>query len=115
MMMSRPPAPEEFVLVLVTVPDAEAAATMAKTLVGERLAACVNVLPTLRSIYEFEGALRDDSEALCLVKTRRSLYPILRDRVTALHPYNVPEIIALTLSEGNAPYLEWLQTSTRHL
>lgn len=115
MMISAPPGPEEFVVVLVTMPDAETAARIGSTLVQERLAACVNIVPTLRSIYEFEGKLNDDSEALCLIKTRRSLYPGLRDRVSALHPYQVPEIIALPLCEGNASYLGWLLTSTQPL
>jgi periplasmic divalent cation tolerance protein len=105
-------ASSEFVVVFVTVPDAAVGATLGRTLVEERLAACVNVLPGLRSIYEFEGKLCDESEALCLVKTRRALYPALRDRVSALHPYRVPEIVALPIALGNEPYLSWLAGNT---
>lgn len=108
-----PPSPDLFVVVLVTMPDAETAARVGRTLVEERLAACVNVIPGLRSIYVFEGKLCDDAEALCLLKTRRALYPALRDRLAGLHPYQVPEIIALPLVEGNAPYLAWLAAGTQ--
>jgi periplasmic divalent cation tolerance protein len=108
-----PEAPADFLVVLVTVPDAEIGARLGRTLVEEQLAACVNVIPGLRSIYHYGGKLCDDAEALCLLKTRRALYPALRDRVAALHPYEVPEIIALPLVEGNAPYLAWLAAGTR--
>jgi periplasmic divalent cation tolerance protein len=111
--MADSPAPSEFVVVLVTMPDADTAARAGRTLVEERLAACVNVVPGLRSIYEYGGKLCDDAEVLCLFKTRRALYPAFRDRMTALHPYEVPEIIALPLAEGNAPYLAWLAAGTQ--
>src|SRR5690348_23478 len=106
-------SPADFIVVLATMPDADTAARIGRTLVEEKLAACVNVIPGLRSIYEYGGKLCDDAEALCLFKTRRALYPALRDRVAALHPYEVSEIIALPLAEGNAPYLAWLAAGTR--
>jgi periplasmic divalent cation tolerance protein len=111
--MSNSPSPTDFVLVLVTMPEGETAARVGRTLVEEQLAACVNVIPGLRSIYQYGGKLCDDAEVLCLFKTRRTLYPALRDRMTELHPYEVPEIIALPLAEGNAPYLAWLLAGTR--
>jgi periplasmic divalent cation tolerance protein len=103
---------DEFVLVLVTVPDAEAGARIGRALVEARLAACVNIVPAVRSIYEWAGNVNDEGEALCLIKSRRELYPALRDRVSAMHPYEVPEIVALSLAEGNAPYLAWLAAGT---
>lgn len=111
--MTESGAAEQFVLVLVTAPSQEVAAELARAVVGEELAACVNVIPGLRSIYRWDGKVTDDAEVLCLMKTRRALYPALRDRVGALHPYQVPEIIAVPLAEGNAPYLTWLAASTR--
>ena len=106
-------APDDaFVVVLVTAPTAEVATTIAHAVVGEKLAACVNIVPGLRSIYAWQGKLCDDTEVLCIVKTRRALFSALRDRVTALHPYEVPEIIALPISDGSAPYLAWLQHET---
>jgi periplasmic divalent cation tolerance protein len=105
-------SPSEFLVVLVTMPDVDTAARLGRTVVEEKLAACVNVIPGLRSIYEYGGKLCDDSEVLCLFKTRRALYPALRDRLTGLHPYEVPELIAVPLAEGNEPYLDWLARGT---
>lgn len=100
-------------IVLVTVPDADKAAEMARALVDESLVACVNIVPGVRSIYRFEGRTCDDAEVLCVMKTRRDLYPALRDRVTALHPYRVPEIVAIDMDDAAAPYLAWLMESTQ--
>jgi len=105
--------PDAFVVVFVTAPNTEVAAAIAHAVVGEKLAACVNIVPGLRSIYTWQGKPCDDAEVLCIVKTRRALFPALRDRVAALHPYEVPEIIALPISDGSAPYLAWLQHETK--
>jgi periplasmic divalent cation tolerance protein len=105
-------APEDFIVVLITVPNQDVAATLANALVEEKLVACVNILPGVRSIYAWQGKICDDSELLCVLKTRRVLFAAVRDRVVALHPYEVPEIVALPLIEGNAPYLDWLQKET---
>jgi len=105
--------PDEFVVVLVTAPNADVAANLAKILVAEKLVACVNILPGLRSIYAWEGKVCDEGEVLCVIKTRRALFAAVRERVVSLHPYEVPEIIALPLVEGSAPYLAWLRDETR--
>ena len=95
-----------------TAPDADVAGRIASTLVAEKLVACANILPGLRSIYRWEGKRCDEAEVLCLMKTRLDLFSTLRDRIAALHPYQVPEIIALPLAAGNAPYLDWIRQST---
>lgn len=95
-------------VVLVTAPDAEVAARLARTLVEDRLAACGNVLPGLRSIYRWEGQVHDEPEALLLLKTTRARFEALREAVLRLHPYQVPEVIALPVEAGSAPYLAWL-------
>jgi periplasmic divalent cation tolerance protein len=95
-----------------TAPDADVAGRIANTLVDERLVACVNILPGLRSIYRWEGKLCDETEVLCLMKTRLNLFPALRDRIATLHPYRVPEIIALSLAAGSVPYLDWIRSLT---
>ncbi len=95
-------------VVLVTAPDAEVAARLARALVEDRLAACGNVLPGLRSIYRWEGQVHDEPEALLLLKTTRARFEALREAVLRLHPYQVPEVIALPVEAGSAPYLAWL-------
>jgi periplasmic divalent cation tolerance protein len=107
------PPPADFIVVLVTVPDDEVAGRIAHALVSEKLAACVNVLPGVRSVYAWEGEICNEGELLCLLKTRRELFPDVRERVLALHPYQIPEIVALPLAEGSAPYLAWLRGGTR--
>jgi periplasmic divalent cation tolerance protein len=79
-----------------------------RVLVDERLAACVNLVPTVRSIYRWQGAIQDDAEALAVIKTTAERYPALASRLAELHPYDVPEILALPLDDGHAKYLAWL-------
>ncbi len=100
-------------VVLVTTPTPERAAEIARALVEERLAACGNVLPAIRSIYRWEGKVQDEAEALLVLKTTRARLEALRDRVLALHPYEVPEVLALPVEAGSAPYLAWLAAETR--
>ena len=95
-------------VVLSTFPDADKAAEIARVLVDERLAACVNLVPTVRSIYRWQGAIQDDAEALAVIKTTAERYPALASRLAELHPYDVPEILALPLDDGHAKYLAWL-------
>jgi len=101
------------IVVMVTAPGMEKATEMARTLVEEHLCACVNIVPGVRSIYVFEDKLCDDAEVLCVIKTRVELFGPLRDRIAALHPYKIPEILALAVDDANAPYLDWVRASTR--
>jgi periplasmic divalent cation tolerance protein len=95
-------------VVLSTFPDAEKAAQVARMLIDERLAACVNLVATVRSIYRWQGAIQDDAEALAIIKTTADRYAALAARLAELHPYDVPEIIAVPLADGHPPYLAWL-------
>jgi periplasmic divalent cation tolerance protein len=101
------------VVVLVTAPTAEAAAEIARALVEEGLAACGNVIPGIRSIYRWAGEVHDDAEALLVLKTERRLVPAMKERLPALHPYQVPELVALPVEDGLAPYLAWIAASVR--
>jgi periplasmic divalent cation tolerance protein len=101
------------VVVLVTAPSADKAAELARTLVEEQLAACGNVLPALRSIYRWEGKVHDEPEALLILKTRANLFEALRERIVALHPYQLPEVLRLDVAAGHLPYLEWIGASVR--
>jgi periplasmic divalent cation tolerance protein len=100
-------------VVLCTVPSAEVAEKIAHAVVGEQLAACVNVVPGLRSIYAWKGEIADDQELLCVIKTRRERFDALRARILELHPYEVAEVIALPVEAGNPPYLQWIQAETK--
>jgi periplasmic divalent cation tolerance protein len=102
----------EALVVLVTAPTADRAAEIARALVEERLAACGNVVPAIRSIYRWEGKVQDDAEALLVLKTTRARFDALRARVLALHPYEVPEVVALSVDAGSAPYLAWIAGET---
>jgi periplasmic divalent cation tolerance protein len=100
-------------VVLCTVPDEGSAGRIAQALVAEGLAACVNVLPRLSSVYRWEGEVRSSEEVLLILKTRQERYAALEARVKELHPYTVPEIIALPIQQGSKDYLDWLLQSTQ--
>ena len=95
-------------LVLCTCPDEASATRIAQALVAERLAACVTRLPGARSVYRWHGAIEQADEVQLLIKTTRAGFEPLRTRLAALHPYAVPEILALPVEAGHAPYLDWL-------
>ncbi len=103
----------EHVVAITTAPSAEKAAEIARALVGERLAACVNLVPGVTSIYRWQGAVHEDAETVCVIKTRRDLVDRLRARLVALHPYEVPELVVLDVVDGHAPYLAWIDESLR--
>jgi periplasmic divalent cation tolerance protein len=96
------------VVILVTVPNLQVATQIAEALVGEQLVACVNVLPEVMSIYRWKGAVERARELLCVIKTTAERFEAVRARVVSLHPYEVPEVIALPVTDGHAPYLEWM-------
>lgn len=102
-------------LCLSTCPDAETAARIARALVEERLAACVNRLPGVASTYRWQGEIHEDAEVLLVIKTTRERFDALRDRLAELHPYEVPELVAFEIADGLPAYLEWLarETATR--
>jgi periplasmic divalent cation tolerance protein len=100
-------------LVLITAPSADEGARLGRALVEERLAACVNIVPGLRSIYRWEGEMQDDAEALLIVKSSPALFEALEARVRELHPYEVPEVLAIPVAAGSAPYLRWLHGEIR--
>ena len=99
-------------LVLVTAP-ADAGPELARKLVEERLAACVNQIPGVRSVYRWEGKVVEDEEVLLVIKTTEERLAALMKRVPELHPYQVPEVLALPVAQGHPPYLAWLAEVTR--
>jgi periplasmic divalent cation tolerance protein len=102
----------DFVIVLTTFPVNRDADQLAQQLVGERLAACVNVLPPMRSIYTWKGAVESAEERQIVIKTVAARIRDLEKRLKELHPYDVPEFVVLPLIDGSAAYLSWLSENT---
>ena len=103
---------DQFVLVLTTFPAEGDAESLARKLVDERLAACVNVLPPMRSIYTWKGAIELSDERQLLIKTATHRVKELETRLKELHPYDVPEFLVIAVLEGSGDYLSWLAEST---
>jgi periplasmic divalent cation tolerance protein len=101
--------PDQAIVVLATFPTDDLAADVARAVVGERLAACASLVPRVRSIYRWQGAIQDDAETIAVIKTTHGQLAALAARIAALHSYDVPEIIALPIVGGHAPYLAWLR------
>ena len=99
---------KDFLLVLSTCPDADTADRLARALLEAGLAACINVVPGLRSLYVWKGELQADAEVLLLIKTTAAKFPALREALVARHPYQLPEVIAVAIEEPAPPALMWL-------
>ncbi len=99
-------------LVLTTLPNAEVAGALARSLVDSGLAACVNILAPCRSVYRWQGAVQEDGEIPLIIKTRAELYPALETYLRSRHPYELPEILALDVVAGLPDYLQWVAQST---
>lgn len=102
----------EYVLVLTTLPGDADAAAFARALVQDRLAACVNLLPPMESVYRWEGSIERETERQVVIKTARERLVALWDKVRDLHPYDVPEFIVLPIVDGNDAYLRWIADAT---
>jgi periplasmic divalent cation tolerance protein len=100
-------------IVFCTCPDEAVADHIALALVEERLAACVNRLPGVISTYRWQGSVQRDSEVQLVIKTSRDRFDALRDRILALHPYELAEVVAVDIALGSAPYLAWIESETR--
>jgi periplasmic divalent cation tolerance protein len=100
-----------FLIVFCTCADEQEALRLAKVLVERRLAACVNILPRLQSVYRWEGDVKLESEYLLLMKTTEDRFPALRDDITELHSYEVPEVLAVPVWGGSDKYLAWIRES----
>ena len=98
-------------LVLVTAPSLKVARSLARELVQERCAACVSLVPGLRSLYRWKGAIREEPEILMLAKTERRRLSKLKELIAARHPYEVPELLAISIDDGAPTYLAWLHSA----
>jgi periplasmic divalent cation tolerance protein len=104
---------QQALLVLTNVPDVTTAKAIARQLVEQRLAACVNILSGVQSVYQWQGAIEEADEVTLLVKTVQGRYAELEVAIKAAHPYQVPEIIALPITAGLPQYLDWITQETR--
>jgi len=102
----------EPLLILTNLPDVASAEKLARVLVERRAAACVNVLPACRSIYRWQGGVEVATEIPLLIKTTRAAYPLVEEVIRTQHPYDVPELIAISITNGLPAYLNWLATET---
>ena len=102
-------------IVLISVPSEETASHIARILVEQKLAACVNIVPGLKSVYRWEGEITEDNELLLIVKTSFARYAELEKRVVELHPYDTPEVVCVNITAGFEKYLSWVacETSTK--
>jgi periplasmic divalent cation tolerance protein len=103
---------DSVLVILCTVPSEDVGVQIARAVLDERLAACVNILPQVRSIYRYRGKLEDERELLLIIKSVRSRYAQLEGRIRELHPYEVCEVVALDAAQGAAPYLAWVREET---
>lgn len=106
-------SPLQAVLALTTMPDADAARQLARQLLEAHLVACVNILPRGQSMYWWQGRIEQADECVLLLKTTAARWPALKQALPALHPYDVPELLALDIADGLEPYQRWLVTEVQ--
>ncbi len=104
---------EQIADVSITAESADWLAQFTRSLVADRLAACGNIVPRIRSIYRWEGAIEDDAEALVVLHTRGSLVPAIIERANREHPYDTPQVLAVAVLDANPAYRDWILASTR--
>lgn len=102
----------EFIIIFCTTNDFQNAKQIAKQIVNEKLCACVNILPSVSSVYSWENNVQEDDEILMIIKTKKTLFDTLCSRIKELHPYEVPEIISTEIIQGSKSYLDWISNNT---
>ncbi|MBI4620329.1 MAG: divalent-cation tolerance protein CutA [Desulfobacterales bacterium] len=103
-----------YIIIFITASSGEEAVKIGKTLVEDKLAACANIVPEIRSIFNWRGKICDENEVLLIAKSKESLFQQIKERVIELHSYDVPEIIAITIHSGSEDYLSWIDEVTKN-
>lgn len=103
-----------YILIFSNTNDIKNAEIIANTLVEEKLAACINIIPKIISIYSWQNNIEKDEEYLLIIKTKQSLFEQVKEKIKILHPYEVPEIISIEIKDGNSNYLEWIKNNTKY-
>lgn len=105
----------DFIVIFCTVPNKKEGKEIAKILVEKKLAACVNIVDKIESVFSWDGELCEEHEALMIIKTRKELFERVRVRIQDMHSYNVPEIIAIPVTEADGTYLSWIEHETKSI
>ncbi|MEW6997908.1 divalent-cation tolerance protein CutA [Colwelliaceae bacterium BS250] len=101
-------------VVLSNCPDTKTAERIAHRLIADRLAACVNIMPNVSSVYSWQNEIQQDTEVMLIIKSKKSQFVQLESLITELHPYEVVEVIALDIQQGNEPYLNWINNMVKN-
>ncbi len=102
----------KYITILVTTPDNTTAERIAYQLLEKKLAACINIVPNLTSIYKWMGKIETSQETLMIIKTKTELFEEIKKEIRRIHPYQVPEIISIPIQDGNKEYLKWIEEET---
>ena len=103
---------DDYIMVLTTCNSSETSSLIAETLISNKLAACVNIIKGVESVYQWQGKIEHDKEILLIIKTRESLFSHVKQTIQELHSYELPEIIAVPIKTGEKNYLNWIQSAT---
>jgi len=103
---------KEFIVIYITAPTEEVGKNIAKKLIEEKVAACINMVKNIYSIYWWKGNIEEDNEVLLIIKTKKDLFDKIEEIVKSIHPYTIPEIITLPIVAGSFDYLNWIDEST---